>query len=88
MVNTLSLLVGVVVFGPVLGLIADDLARGLDVRPPIVVVGHAVEDVEAHGRVGVDAALDDLDDVALADEDVVAVRRTGMARWALRWGRR
>ena len=66
-------MVAVVVFGPILGLIADDLARMFDVRPSVIVVGHPVEDVEAHGRVGVDAALNDLDDVALADEDVMSV---------------
>ena len=60
-------------FCEVLRLVADDLTTALDVRPPVVVIGHPVEDVETDGRDGIDAALDDLDDIALADEDVVAV---------------
>ena len=71
------------VFGSILWLIADYLARVLDVRPPVIIVGHPVEDVEADGWVGVDAALDDLDDVALADEDVVARRGSGSVAFDL-----
>ena len=70
-------LIVVIVFGPILWFIADYLTGVLDVRPPVIVVGHPVEDVEADGWGGVDAALNDLDDITLADKDIVAVRGAG-----------
>ena len=65
-----------IVFGSVFGNEPYDISPMVDIDPPVIVVGHAVEGVEPYEFGGIDAFFDHLDDVALADVDV------GTLRWA------